>query len=98
MNEYKKIRTGRRVAHGNLSMREVKEYIDDDVTEKILSRQLAGVNVQELKKNGGFEVLVEFTRETFRVSWGGKNLDAVKALDSITKDLIIPSRSGSNIC
>ena len=98
VDEYKKIRTGRGIAHGNLSTREVKEYIDDDVTEKILSRQLAGVNVQELKKNGGFEVLVEFTRETFRVSWGGKNLDAVKALDSITKDLIIPSRSGSNIC
>jgi hypothetical protein len=97
VDEYKKIRRERGVMHGNLSMREVREYIDDDITEKLLNRQLAGVNVQELKKNGGFEVLVEFTRETFRVSWGGKNLDAVKALDSITKDLIIPSRSGSNI-
>lgn len=96
VEEYKKIRT-ERGTHGNLSTREVREYIDDDVTEKLLSRQLGGVNLQELKKNGGFDVLVEFVRETFRVSWGGKNLDAVKALDNITKDLIIPSRSGSNV-
>ena len=51
VEEYKKIRAGRGT-HGDLSTREVREYIDDDVTEKLLSRQLGGVNLQELKKMG----------------------------------------------
>ena len=96
MKEYKKIRAGRDT-HGNLFTREVREYIDDDIMEKLLSCQLGGINLQELKKNREFDVLVEFIRKTFRVSWGGKNLDAVKALDNMTNDLTIPSRSGSNV-
>lgn len=41
--------------------------------------------------------MVNFVRETFRVSWNGKNLSAVKELDNITKELMIPSRSGNKI-
>jgi hypothetical protein len=48
-------------------------------------------------KNGGFEMLVNFVRESFKVSWGGKNLSAIKELDSMTKEMKIPSRSGSGI-
>ena len=51
VEEYKKIRA-ERGTHGNLSTREIREYIDVDVTEKLLSRQLGGVNLQELKKMG----------------------------------------------
>jgi len=53
--------------------------------------------LRSIKKNGSFEVLMDFVRESFKVSWNGKNLAAVKNLDSMTKDLIIPPRSGSNI-
>jgi hypothetical protein len=55
------------------------------------------VNISELMSNGGFDTLVDFVRETFKVSWNGKNLSAVKDLDSMTKELSIPSRSGSKI-
>ena len=53
--------------------------------------------MSEFIKNGGLDILVEFVRETFKVSWDGKNLTAVKNLDSMTKELKIPSRSGSQI-
>ncbi len=50
-----------------------------------------------MKDNGSLDVLTEFIRETFKVSWNGKDLVAVKNLDRITKGLVIPSRSGNNI-
>ena len=53
--------------------------------------------LRSIKKNGSFEVLMDFVRESFKVLWNGKNLATVKNLDSMTKDLIIPPRSGSNI-
>ncbi|POG57095.1 hypothetical protein GLOIN_2v1791744 [Rhizophagus irregularis DAOM 181602=DAOM 197198] len=55
------------------------------------------VNISELTRNEEFDILVDFVRETFKVSWNGKNLSAVKELDNITKELTIPSRSGNKI-
>lgn len=63
---------------------------------KVLSRQLSAVNTSKLKESG-VETLIEFVRESFKVSWRGKDLTAIKSLDRITKDLEIPSRSGRNI-
>jgi len=81
------------------SMSEIKEFITDEVVmKKVLSRQLAAVNQQALKQSGSLEKLVEFIRESFRMSWGGKNLNVIKSLDHMTKDITIPSRSGNNIC
>lgn len=86
-----------RGSSGSLSQREVRDYVDEHLVQKLLNRQLAAVNLSELKSNGGLDTLVDFVREAFTVSWDGKNLAAVKRLDSITKDLIVPSRSGANI-
>jgi len=96
VDEFKEIRKNRG-ATGNLSQKEVKEYIDESLVQKLLSRQFVAVNISELMSNGGFDTLVDFVRETFKVSWNGKNLSAVKDLDSMTKELSIPSRSGSKI-
>ncbi|GBB92277.1 hypothetical protein RclHR1_19950005 [Rhizophagus clarus] len=82
---------------GNISQKEIKEYVDKSVAQKILSRQLVAVNISELINNGGLVTLVDFVREAVRISWNGKNLAAIKALDRMTKELSIPSRSGSNI-
>ena len=68
------------------------------VIKKVLSRQLAAINQQILKQNGSLEKLVDFVRESFKVSWQEKDLDAIKSLDYMTKDLTIPSRSEKNIC
>lgn len=86
-----------RASTGSLSQRELKDYVDENLVLTILSRQLVAVNISELSSTGGFDTLVDFVRETFKVSWNGKNLSAVKELDSMTKTLKIPSRSGSKV-
>ncbi|CAB4394002.1 unnamed protein product [Rhizophagus irregularis] len=82
---------------GNLSQKEIKDYVDENVVQKLLNRQLAAVNILELTNNGGMDTLVEFVKEAVHVSWDGKNLPDIKELDTMTKNIIIPSRSGSNI-
>ncbi|UZO00443.1 uncharacterized protein OCT59_011577 [Rhizophagus irregularis] len=90
VEEYKKIRKSRGTT-GNLSQKEIKEYFDENVMQKLLNRQLAAVNILELTNNGGTDMLVEFVKEAIRVSWDGKNLSGIKELYTMTKNLIIPS-------
>jgi hypothetical protein len=68
------------------------------VVKKVLSWQLSAVNQFTLKEIGSLKRLVNFIQESFKVSWQGKNLDAIKSLDHMTKDLTIPSRSEKNFC
>ncbi|CAB4395620.1 unnamed protein product [Rhizophagus irregularis] len=96
IKEFKEIRKNR-ASTGSLSQKELIDYVDEEFVQKILSRQLVAVNISELTRNGGFNTLVDFVRETFKVSWNGKNLSAVKELDNMTKKLTIPSRSGNKI-
>ncbi|UZO18335.1 uncharacterized protein OCT59_009651 [Rhizophagus irregularis] len=96
VEEFKEIRKNR-ASTGSLSQKELIDYVDEEFVQKILSRQLVAVNISELSRNGGFNTLVDFVRETFKVSWNGKNLSAVKELDNMTKKLTIPSRSGNKI-
>ncbi|GBB89398.1 hypothetical protein RclHR1_16070004 [Rhizophagus clarus] len=86
-----------KVITGSLSNKEIKDYIDEHFVQKLLNRQLAAVNLSEMKKIGSFDTLIDFIRETFKVSWNGKDLSVVKNLDSMTKDIIIPFRSGNRI-
>ncbi|CAB4390324.1 unnamed protein product [Rhizophagus irregularis] len=96
VEEFKEIRKNR-ASTGSLSQKELINYVDEEFVQKILSRQLVAVNISELTRNGGFNTLVDFVRETFKVSWNGKNLSTVKELDNMTKKLTIPSRSGNKI-
>ncbi|CAG8780453.1 12314_t:CDS:2, partial [Rhizophagus irregularis] len=82
--EFKEIRKNR-ASTGSLSQKELIDYVDEEFVQKILSRQLVAVNISELTRNGGFDIL------------NRKNLSAVKELDNITKELTIPSRSGNKI-
>ena len=76
---------------------ELKEFIGEANTTKVLSRQLAAVNLSLLKDSGVLDKLVEFVRESFKCMWNQKDLKAIKSLDRITKNLKILSRSGKNI-
>ena len=75
----------------------IEEFIDENITKKILGRQLAAVNISELSFTGGFKVLVDFVQSSLRSSLNGKNINAIKNLDVITTNLVIPSKSGRNI-
>ncbi|GBC23977.2 hypothetical protein GLOIN_2v1769062 [Rhizophagus irregularis DAOM 181602=DAOM 197198] len=96
VEEFKEIRKNR-ASTGSLSQKELIDYVDEEFVQKILSRQLVAVNISELTRNGGFDILVDFVRETFKVSWNRKNLSAIKELDNITKELTISFRSGNKI-
>ncbi|CAB4443488.1 unnamed protein product [Rhizophagus irregularis] len=64
--EFKEIRKNR-ASTRSLSQKELIDYVDKEFVQKILSRQLVAVNISELTRNGGFDILVNFVRETFRV-------------------------------
>src|SRR4051812_27275997 len=86
-----------RVNRGNLT-KEVNKFISEDVVmKKILRRQLDAVDINKLRRNNSLEKLIEFSRESLKVNWEGRNLESTKSLDRITKSLVIPSRSGFNI-
>ncbi|CAB4396644.1 unnamed protein product [Rhizophagus irregularis] len=84
-------------ARGYLDKTQIKDYVDENVVQKLLNRQFAAVNILELTNNGGMDTLVEFVKEAVHASWDGKNLPGIKELDTMTKNIIIPSRSGSDI-
>ncbi|CAB5371144.1 unnamed protein product [Rhizophagus irregularis] len=63
--EFKEIRKNR-ASTGSLSQKELIDYVDEEFVQKILSRQLVAVNISELTRNGGFDILVDFIRETFK--------------------------------
>ncbi|CAB5375835.1 unnamed protein product [Rhizophagus irregularis] len=67
IQEFKEIRKNR-ASTGSLSQKELIDYVDEEFVQKILSRQLVAVNISELTRNGGFNTLVDFVRETFKVS------------------------------
>jgi hypothetical protein len=76
----------------------VNQFIDESVVAKrVLQRYIASTNEAELRRNGAFTKLVQFVRECFRVHYKNKDIGRVKKLDVLTRDLVIPSRSGRNL-
>ncbi|RIB28778.1 hypothetical protein C2G38_2157142 [Gigaspora rosea] len=58
---------------------------------------IGGTNQRELQKCGAVKKLVQLIREMFKIHWQGKNIDQVKNLDNLTKNMHVPSRSGLDI-
>jgi hypothetical protein len=80
------------------SQNDVDRFIDGSVvTKKVLKRHIEKTNEAELKRNGSFTRIVQFVRECFKTHYKEKDVEKVKELDVLTKDLIIPSRSGHNL-
>ncbi|CAB5329260.1 unnamed protein product [Rhizophagus irregularis] len=64
VEEFKEIRKNS-TSTESLSQKKLIDYIDEEFVQKMLSRQLVAVNISELIRNGGFNILVDFVRETF---------------------------------
>jgi hypothetical protein len=80
------------------SQHAVNQFIDDSVViNRVLQRYITSTNEAELRRNGAFDKLVEFVRECFKIHYKKKDNNKVKELDALTKDLVIPSRSGRNL-
>ena len=76
----------------NVTDEEVDEFVSEDVvTKKILRRQLAAVDDNKLRKNNSLEKLIKLARESFKAHWKEKDIHAIKSLDRITQNIVIPS-------
>ena len=76
---------------------DVKDFIDEDVVIKLFNWYISATNEVELRKYRSLRKLILLVHETFKIYWRGKNIEQVKTLDSITKNMNVPSRSGKNI-
>ena len=81
----------------SLTNEDLEEFIDEDVVINVLKWYISATNEVELRRHGSLRKLIMLVRETFRIHWRGKNIEQVKTLDSITKNMHILSRSGKNI-
>ncbi|RGB37594.1 hypothetical protein C1646_756663 [Rhizophagus diaphanus] len=76
----------------NISDHKVNKFISEDIViKKLLRRQLAVVDTNKLKKISSLKKLIEFTHKSFKIHWKSKDLEAIKKLDYITKEIYIPS-------
>ena len=76
---------------------QIKEYISDDVTKKVLGCQLGAVDILKLDRDGCLSSLTEFVKLSFRLHFRERDINGVKRLDTMIKNLLIPSKSTKNI-
>ena len=76
---------------------DIEDFIDEDVVIKLLKQYISATNEVELRKYGSLRKLILLVCETFKIHWRGKNIEQVKTLDSIIKNMNVSSRSGKNI-
>ncbi|RIB21894.1 hypothetical protein C2G38_2175376, partial [Gigaspora rosea] len=81
----------------SLTKENINNYINEKVTMDVLNRFIGGTNQRELQKCDAIKKLVRLIREMFKIHWQGKNIDQVKNLDNLTKNMHVPSRSGLDI-
>jgi hypothetical protein len=76
----------------------IEQFIDESVViKRVLQRYIASTNESEFRRNGALTKLVKFVRKCFKIHYTRKDNNRVKKLDGLTKDLVIPSRSGRNL-
>ena len=76
-----------------LKNEDIKNFINEDVVINLLKCYISATNQEELRKCESLEKLILLVRKIFKIHWRGKNIEQVKTLDSITKNICIPSRS-----
>jgi hypothetical protein len=75
---------------------EIILFVNEALTMQILKRWLNATNLTELKARNSLHTLQRFVRRTFIVNYNSRDTETTKTLDSITKDIVVPSRSGKN--
>ncbi|RIB07731.1 hypothetical protein C2G38_2213543 [Gigaspora rosea] len=81
----------------SLTKENINNYINEKVTMDVLNRFIGGTNQRELQKCGAVKKLVQLIREMFKIHWQDKNIDQVKNLDNLTKNMHVLLRSGLDI-
>ncbi|RGB22770.1 hypothetical protein C1646_775573 [Rhizophagus diaphanus] len=74
-----------------------QDFIDEAVANKVFSRFLAATNRRLFNENGNMEILVGLLQSAFKASFNKRDIKAIKALDAITYNMQVFSKSGRNI-
>ncbi|POG58287.1 hypothetical protein GLOIN_2v1790601 [Rhizophagus irregularis DAOM 181602=DAOM 197198] len=76
---------------------EIEDFIDEAVANKVFSRFLAATNRRLFNENGNMEILVGLLQSAFKASFNKRDIKSIKALDAITCNMQVFSKSGRNI-
>ncbi|KAF0476748.1 hypothetical protein F8M41_024332 [Gigaspora margarita] len=95
VKNYKEIQERQGVT--SLTNKNINNYINEKVTMDVLHRFIGGTNQSELKRCDAVKKLVQLIHGMFKIHWQSKNIDQVKNLDNLTKNMHVLSRSGLDI-
>ncbi|CAB4480192.1 unnamed protein product [Rhizophagus irregularis] len=91
------IKSGNKGKRVTLNDLEIEDFIDEAVANKVFSRFLAATNRRLFNENGNMEILVGLLQSSFKASFNKRDIKAIKALDAITCNMQVFSKSGCNI-
>ncbi|PKY54524.1 hypothetical protein RhiirA4_426837 [Rhizophagus irregularis] len=91
------IKSGNKGKRVTLNDLEIEDFIDEAVANKVFSRFLAATNRRLFNENGNMEILVGLLQSAFKASFNKRDIKAIKALDAITCNMQVFSKSGRNI-
>ncbi|KAF0416173.1 hypothetical protein F8M41_007539 [Gigaspora margarita] len=95
VKNYKEIQERQGVT--SLTNKNINNYINEKVTMDVLHRFIGETNQSELKRCDAVKKLVQLIHGMFKIHWQSKNIDQVKNLDNLTKNMHVLSRSGLDI-
>ncbi|CAB4435242.1 unnamed protein product [Rhizophagus irregularis] len=74
---------------------DIADFVDEEITKNTLRRWLSAVKINDLRKNS-LIYLCNLVRKAVIINYNVRDPEKTKTLDIITKNLVIPSRNGSD--
>ncbi|CAG8737987.1 19140_t:CDS:2, partial [Dentiscutata erythropus] len=74
----------------------VDKFIDEKKMETVLQRWLNATKMDELKAENSLFYLCQFIKKAFIINYIARDPEKTKTLDSITKNIVVPSQNRKN--
>ncbi|PKY54212.1 hypothetical protein RhiirA4_472888, partial [Rhizophagus irregularis] len=74
---------------------DIADFVDEEITKNTLRRWLSAVKINDLRENS-LIYLCNLVRKAVIINYNVRDPEKTKTLDIITKNLVIPSRNGSD--
>ncbi|KAF0473027.1 hypothetical protein F8M41_024913 [Gigaspora margarita] len=78
---------------GHLQKEEILAFVDESATAHVLSQWLNATNIDELKAQNSMRHLCKFIQQAFAINYSSRNIEKMKPLDKLTKDITVPSQN-----
>ncbi|CAB4413876.1 unnamed protein product [Rhizophagus irregularis] len=74
---------------------DIADFVDEEITKNTLRRWLSAMKINDLRENS-LIYLCNLVRKAVIINYNMRDPEKTKTLDIITKNLVIPSRNGSD--